>query len=242
MAQEYEASKAGYNAADASASVDGSGILAVGPEEFLKLRVKDITAFGRFIFMDEIVAPIDACEEEVPVGFGKSFREIHEEGACKTLPVTRRRLLSRLQDEDPVDVRCVLNEKLEVPLAGADQFRVVCECRRSDGKPTLRFRKDMEQLVQLGRDKDIIHGSGKRLVEEFGCQGKHFFIVEIVLPGPDLEFPEFLGISGDEASVTGHLVPEERRIRREIGDIDIVFRSAELRGERAPEVGTLIRM
>jgi hypothetical protein len=99
------------------------------------------------IFVNEFVPPIDAREERFAVGPGELGSDRHGEYGGEALTVASRNSVVALQDQDAVDVRGVLHEKLEIPLTGADEFRILAEILKRYGKPTLGLVENSEELV-----------------------------------------------------------------------------------------------
>src|SRR5579862_3481726 len=104
--------------------MDQSRVTSVRGEEFSELQVERSVAFLRFIFVDQVIPPVNARDERAAVVFGKGASEVQAEYGGEALAVAPRRLRAEFQYENAVDVRGVLDEKLEVALAGAHQLDV----------------------------------------------------------------------------------------------------------------------
>ena len=215
-------------------------VVAVGRERLFEGRVKYVAARMRLVFVDKFVPPVDAFEERFPLVTGERGCDLHAEHHSEALAVASGDFLAGIQDQESVDIGGVFHEKLQIPLARADEFGIPAEIRDGYIKPPLGLPENLEELVQFRLEDLLLHGLLQGLLEEPRPERKQLLVIQIVFPCFDLEPPERLRGAFEQRPVHGGPVSEERRIGPEVGDVNLFFGCVELRGERPAEMGTLI--
>lgn len=216
--------------------MDGLRVVAVGYEGFFQGCVEYIVTCLGLVFVNEFVPPIDTREERVAVGVRERGRRVHAEHHREALAVAAGHFLIPFEDQDAIDIRGVFHEKLQVPLAGADELRIPAELRKRYGKPALGFIENPEELVQFCFNEVLLHLLEQGVPEEPRPEVKYLPIVQVVFPCCNLESPEGLSGAFEKRAAHGDSVSEERRISMEVGDIYFLLGYVEFRRVRFAEL------